>query len=129
MLVVNSSQYKNYLTIFQYVATKMDKIVKKSFIPLLMYGFARKTIQMWNASVETLVHDKEQKELVYKQRPLLCVEKGAVILSSTLLTPALFPMYVYKDLKNMEMKIRRIESTEGSTMWSRNTCVADHLFK
>lgn len=109
----------------------MNQLKNKLIIGTMAYGFVRKLFRVYDAQVNKLTADKEKGSLVYKPRPLLYVEKGAVVLSSTLLTPALFPLYVYHDLKSIEKTVRKLDKQEyvDDSIWSQKRCVADFLFE
>lgn len=106
----------------------MDKLYAKYALPLMAYGFIRKTIRMQNAYIEKYVYDEVDRKGVYKKYPLLYVQKGVVVSCSTLLTPCMFPFYIYNDLKTIERKVRSIDD-EPTSFWSRKSNVIDHLFE
>lgn len=110
----------------------MDMLLKKYALPLMAYGFVRSSMRVQDAYIEKLTYDEEKRKHEYKKYPLLHVQKGAVVLFSTLLTPGMFPVFLYNDLKTIEKKVRGIDDAndmDKTSDWSRKSYIIDYLFE
>lgn len=109
----------------------MNSVFKKYVLSLMAYGFSRKVIIMQDACVDKAVYEEETKKLEWKQTPLLFVEKGAVVLLSTLLTPVIYPIYMYNDFQSIEKTMRGLYKNEDdkcTIRWHRRMDAMDFLF-
>jgi len=70
------------------------------------YGLGRKVYQMWDAKTYDLTYDSHKKEFLEIAKPVLFADKVAVCAFTTLLSPAYFPMYVYNDIRWLEVKMK-----------------------
>lgn len=81
-----------------------DKITAMYFIRAATFGFVRKVFQLQNATVRTYDYKKQEE----KRLPMLLVDKVAVVGASTILSPVLLPIFVYNDLKSLEMFVLQL---------------------
>ena len=86
------------------------------------YGIARKIPILKNATVEK--YNREQRE--YKRVPMLTVDKIMITGVAGLANVYLWPLFVYKDLKSMEIYMSKSDIDDYTSF--KPSCAFDYLF-
>lgn len=71
----------------------------------LSYGFVRKAIEMKNATMEYRDYEKRENKRV----PMLMCDKITTTLASMVMSITLWPMYLYNDLRKLELACRKVD--------------------
>ncbi len=96
----------------------MSGLLGEKYIAASMtYGLIRKTIQVRRAKVYDCKCEKKV--------PMLATDKVMVVAFSTLVTPLFCPLYVYHDIKDLEIEIRHLNENDYQ---SQKEDVFDYLF-
>lgn len=100
----------------------MNSRVALYFAGSVAYGCARKINDLKDAKIE--IYDRENHD--YKVVPMLITDKAAIMATSCIAAPALLPIYVMKDLAQVEMWWRQCDPSDYG--YRAKTSIHHYLF-
>jgi hypothetical protein len=83
--------------------------IDRYFLAAAVVGAARKTVIVHKATIKTNVYDPEGCVFGSRTVPLIACDKVFVTLVGTFLYVLYAPVYVVKDLRHLEMVVRRVD--------------------
>lgn len=86
----------------------MIPVSQKFLFSSFAYGFARKLIQMRNATLVKESYNAENNGYDKTYTPVLFVDKVCITCVSSLMTPFLWPIYMYQDAKALELHMKNM---------------------
>lgn len=91
-------------------------IVEKRFLSYAaaasVYGFGRKVYQLWDAKLYEQNYDLHKGKYIEKVKPILFADKVALCAVGTVLSPFYFPVYIYNDIRWLEVKMKGLDSDD-----------------
>lgn len=89
----------------------MTNINTKYFIRYLVgtmaYGLVRKVDELTNACLHVRDYDDKTRQSFDRPVPMLYTDRAFVLAVSTFTAPYLWPIYLFNDLSDLELRIRK----------------------
>lgn len=107
-------------------------MLRNYLVGSIAYGFVRKVDELTNARVKATQYKlNEDCEFVpngHKMVPMLLVHRFTALAISTVASPCLLPLYVYKDLLWLELSVRHLDPHDCYIREKMKTSWIEYLF-
>ena len=97
--------------------TTLDKLITTVAPCVFAYGVGRKVFLLKDATVDERQENTKTGYIEYNKVPLLHTQKAVIVALGGLTTMALFPFYIYEDVKRCERYIRGIPNKRASNSY------------
>lgn len=119
------SALRNIRDAFKSMSAK-DRFLVSYIAATSGYGIARKTIQLYDAKLTITDYDDNYKK-TKRRVPVLMADKLFITTISTIASPYFWPVYLYNDMKALEVYARGLSSKDYDIK-QEPSCVSAYMF-